>query len=141
MSDWPPAATPVPPASAEIGHLRTMAIASYVLMLLAIVNGLTAIAGVVLAYVKRADARGTIWRSHYDNVITAFWAMLIFAIVWLFSWPISLGLFWAHGFVWPWAPVLGIPVMIWLVAFPLAVIWYAYRLIRGLVHASDDKPY
>ena len=142
MPDWPSGASPVPSSSpADSASLRTFALVCYVLFLLAVVNGLTAIVGLVLAYVKRGEAGGTPWRSHFDNVVVTFWVMFVFCAIWLLSWPISLGVFWAHGFVWPWAPVLGAPLLIWAIALPVMAIWYFYRLIRGLIHASDGKPY
>jgi uncharacterized membrane protein len=144
MTD-PTQGAPVPrgpqPTDPTSQSLRTLAIVCYVLFLVAIVNGLTAIAGVVLASLKKGDAQGTIWRSHFENLIVVFWVVLIFAIVWLASFPVSFWMFWTHSFVWPWVPVLGVPFAIRLVAFPLVVVWYLYRLIRGLVRASEDRAY
>jgi uncharacterized membrane protein len=122
-------------------NLRTMAIICYVLFLLAIINGLTAVIGVILAYLKKGDANGTIWHSHFENLIVVFWVVLIFSMVWFASLPVSFGVFWAHGFVWPWAPLLGLPLVLWLIACPLVILWYFYRLIRGLIRVSDDRAY
>jgi len=142
MSETAPGPGPAPYAPAETsGNLRSYAMACYVLFLIACVNGLTAIAGVVLAYIKRADARGTIWQSHFDNMIAVFWVMFAVAVLWIVSWPVSFGILWARDFVWPWVSVIGVPLLLWMIAFPLILIWYFYRLIRGLVHAGDDKPY
>ncbi len=37
--------------------------------------------GVILAYIKRDDARGTIWESHFANQIETFWVSLVIGIV------------------------------------------------------------
>jgi uncharacterized membrane protein len=42
---------------------------------------LSTVAGVVLAYVQRGDARDTIWESHFANLITVFWTSLIVGII------------------------------------------------------------
>ena len=141
MTDTSPGAGPTVPTTSDTASLHALAIACYVLFLLAGVNGITAIIGVVLAYLKRSDARGTIWESHFRNVIVVFWAMLIAGLIWLFSFPVSFGFLWAQDFVWPFVPVLGAPLVLWLIAGPILVIWYFYRLIRGLIRLLDDKPY
>jgi uncharacterized membrane protein len=66
MSDAPQ--TP----AADESSLRIFALIGYGLLLLACSNGFTAIAGVVIAYIKRAEARGTVYESHFSNMITAF---------------------------------------------------------------------
>jgi uncharacterized membrane protein len=100
--------------------LRTMAIIVYALMLASFVSMHTAaIVAVILAYVKRGDARGTIWETHFDAVISTFWISLIVLIV---AVPLCFVL-------------VGIPIL-----FALAI-WYLYRNIKGLVRAIDGQPY
>ena len=71
------------PGSGEARHsgLRTTAMICYVLYLVAFINGLTAIIGVIIAYIKRSDAVGTVWESHFRNLIVVFWVMLAVLIV------------------------------------------------------------
>jgi uncharacterized membrane protein len=147
MSEIPPGGTPSPPPAmqepvrAETG-LRSLAMLCYVLFLIACVNGFTAFIGVIIAYVKRGDARGTIWESHFDNVITVFWVMLIAGVAGLLSLPFSLGLLIASfpwGFFTPGFSAFSLPVLLWLVVLPLLVLWYFYRLIRGLLRAGEDR--
>ena len=52
-------AAPQPQAPAN-GNLRSLAMICYVLFLVAWVNGITALIGVIIAYVKRGDAAGTV---------------------------------------------------------------------------------
>ncbi|MEJ0040968.1 MAG: hypothetical protein WDM81_01485 [Rhizomicrobium sp.] len=61
---------------------RTLAIVVYGLYIGAVVTcGLAGLVGVILAYVKRDESRGTIWESHFDNAIQAFWIWLaLFAV-------------------------------------------------------------
>ena len=93
MSDTPATTPPAPrPEAAGAFDLRVQVIAAYVLFLLAWMNGITALIGVILAYVKRHEASGTIWRSHFDNLILVFWVMVAGLFLGLLTWPISLGL-------------------------------------------------
>lgn len=109
-------ARPVP----DHDGLRTMAIIVYGLMLASFVSfHFAAVIAVILAYVKRADARGTIWETHFDAVISTFWVTLV---VMLIGVPLS--------FV-----IIGIPIL-----FALAI-WYLYRNIKGLVRVIDARPY
>ena len=65
------------------------------------------------------SARGTIWETHFDNIINTFWVTLVaglaFGILCVF--------------------VIGIPLL-----FGLAI-WFLYRTIKGLVRAIDNKAY
>lgn len=114
MSDTSHQAAPTREDSA-----RTIAIIVYLLYLAALLNGLTAIIGVILAYVKRDEARGTVYESHFSNAIEVFW---IFLVGMLIAVPLC--------FV-----VVGIPLVIGL------YIWVLYRTIKGVVRASDGRPY
>jgi len=67
---------PVPgPGETQQSGLRTTAMICYVLYLVAFINGLTAIIGVIIAYIKRPEAAGTVWESHFRNLIVVFWVM------------------------------------------------------------------
>jgi len=107
------------PLAAREDGARTIAIIVYLLYLAALINGLTAIVGVILAYVKRDESRGTVYESHFSNAIEVFW---IFLVGMLIAVPLC--------FV-----VIGIPLVIGL------YIWVLYRTIRGIVRASDGRPY
>jgi uncharacterized membrane protein len=98
---------------------RTVAIIVYLLYLAALINGLTAIVGVVLAYVKRDDVLGTPYESHFANAIEIFWIFLV-------------------------GMVIAVPLCFVLIGIPLVValyVWVLYRTIKGLVRASDGYPY
>jgi uncharacterized membrane protein len=143
MTAISPAPIPPPPPNDAAGgalDLRSLTLVAYVLFLLAFVNGVTAVIGVIIAYAKRRDATGTVWRSHFDNLILVFWVMVAAAIFGFLAWPIAIG---AALFSWPifWPPALSLPFAFWFVGIPLLVIWYFYRLVRGVLRASEDRAY
>ena len=53
----------------------------YALYAASFLNGLTAIIGVIIAYVKRDDARGSWQHSHFDWLIRTFWWGLLFIVL------------------------------------------------------------
>ena len=116
----PPEPLVSPPSATQEGmDLRTWTILCYGLYLIGWLNGLTAVIGVIIAYLKRREAAGTPWASHFDNLITVFWVSLIVGLVG------ALTIWFLIGFV------------IWFVL----VIWYLYRTIRGLVRTLDNRAY
>jgi uncharacterized membrane protein len=144
MSDTPPAgAAPKFPAPKAFGNtsLRSLAILGYVLFLLACFNGFTAIIGVIIAYVKRRDAAGTIWHSHFTNLILVFWVTIGGALLGVLSWPIAFGTLFARHFFWLWPPTAVFPLFFGFLILPLLALWYLYRIIRGLIRAGEDRPY
>jgi uncharacterized membrane protein len=108
------------PAARDYDSLRTMVIVAHVCLLLGIVTAhMAAIGAVIIAYIQRNEARGTVWEGHYEAIIATFWVALIGLIV-------------------------GVPLCFVLIGIPILAVlavWYIYRAIRGLVHALDDKPY
>ncbi|MDE2134217.1 MAG: hypothetical protein KGM97_00675 [Alphaproteobacteria bacterium] len=99
---------------------KTLSIVAYVLFLVGWPSlHLSTIAAVVIAYVQRAETRGTIWESHFTNIIHTFWISLLAGIVVV---PLCFVL-------------VGIPFLIAL------IVWFLYRTIKGLVRALDDRAY
>jgi uncharacterized membrane protein len=112
-----PAAPTAAPSSEEA---RTLAIIVYGLYLASLLCvGLSGIAGVILAYIKRDEVKGTIWESHFENAIQAFWVWFGLSVL---------------GFLTVWL-VIGFFILI------AAYVYFAYRTIKGLVRAVDSKPY
>jgi uncharacterized membrane protein len=112
-----PQAVPIPVVQDD---LRMPAIIIYILYLAAVISaGVAGVVGVIVAYVKRDDAKGTIWESHYQNQIETFW-------IWL-------GIFVA-GCATVWF-LVGVPIIIG------AFVYFLYRTIRGLLRALENKPY
>src|ERR1041385_4300098 len=89
--------------------LRGTAILCYALYLLGWPTvHVTSIVALVLAYVQRGEARGTVWESHFSNLIETFWVALIIGIIAI---PLC--------FVF-----IGIPILIGV------GIWFLYRTIK-----------
>jgi uncharacterized membrane protein len=131
--------TPNPPPG-TMTEPRIMAVVCYALFIIAVTNGITAIAGVVLAYVNRREARGTIWESHFNNLIHVFWSgVAVFA---LFLLALIFGVFGVtHSVEADAFPgVLFLIPVIWLLGVAYLV-WYLYRTVKGIVQALDGKAY
>ncbi len=133
------------PESGRESNARILAVVIHALYLLALANGLTAIAGVVLAYIKRADAKGTPYYDHFTAAIATFWIVLIVgALLVAVTLQLVFGtiLFYAHpvsDLAWHPAVMAALP-LVWL-GFVVLVIFYLYRTIRGLVRAIEGRPY
>ncbi|MDE2462448.1 MAG: DUF4870 domain-containing protein [Alphaproteobacteria bacterium] len=98
---------------------RTVAIIVYLLYLAALVNGVTAFIGVVLAYVKRDDARGSVYESHFSNAIELFWIFLIGMVIVI---PLCF---------------IGIGFILW----GLLYLYVIFRTVKGLLRASEGNPF
>jgi uncharacterized membrane protein len=98
---------------------KALVLVCYVLFILGIVNGLTALVGVIVAHLKRGGAAGTIWRGHYDNMVLVFWVALVVFVI---------------GLVLQW-------ILIGYIVLGVLAVWYLYRTIRGLILASEARPY
>ena len=83
---------------------------------------LIGIVAVIIAYVKRDDARGTWTESHLSWLIGTFWWSLVWNVL---GWIVAV-------------TVIGIPlaIAIWVIT----TIWVIYRLIRGYLWFKDSKP-
>jgi len=84
--------------------------------------GVTWLVGVVIAYVKRDDARGTWMESHFSWQIRTFW--------WSLVWYLLGGL-------------LAITIIGIVIAYPLWIVtwlWGLYRVIKGWIRLNDGKP-
>lgn len=81
--------------------------------------GVASIAGVVLAYLKRSDAAGTVYARHFDWLIRTFWWGLLWFVLSGLATLIFIG--WLTGII--------------------ALVWVVYRLIKGwLALLSNQAP-
>ncbi len=103
----------------QLDGLRQITLVVYVLQAASVFVGLTAIVGLIINYVKKEDAAGTLYESHFDWQIRTFW------------W----GLLWsAIGFILVFA--FGLGLMVWFVAG----IWLIYRVVKGWLKWNDKQP-
>ena len=103
----------------QLASLKTLTMAVYALQVLSVFVGLTAIVGVIINYVKRDDAVGTLYQSHFDWQIRTFWWGLVWSVI---------------GFVLLFA--FGLGLLVWFVAG----IWALYRVIKGFIKLNDNQP-
>jgi uncharacterized membrane protein len=149
MSDTSPTPPSQPaPGPQATADLRPLVIACYFLFLIACINGLTAIIAVVIAHARRRDSAGTIWQSHFDNLILVFWVIVAAILIAMLSWPLGIWAAVSTAFVghssgiliWP-SYLFVFPIVFALVIFPVLVLWYFYRTLRGLIRATESRPY
>jgi uncharacterized membrane protein len=97
---------------------------TYALFALGLVSaGLLAVAGVIIAYIKRDDVNGTYLRSHMDWLIRSFWWTVLWSALTVLFIIVTLGL----GVFLAWIP------------FGIIWIWGAYRIIKGWLRLSEKR--
>ena len=111
---------------------RVLPAVVYGLYLLGLVNGLTILVGLVVAYIN-LDKAGPRMRTHYDFQIRTFWIGLAIFL--------SLGLLIGISAVLS-LVLIGIPfLMLFLFLWGAVGVWFAVRCIIGLVYVSQDQAY
>jgi uncharacterized membrane protein len=79
--------------------------------------GLTAVVGLIIAYVKRPELASTPFGSHMTYAIRTFWVSLL-------GW------------------ILGGILTVVLIGYPLLLVvalWFVFRCVRGLLKALDHR--
>jgi len=93
----------------------------YALYAASVVFGIPSLIGVVLAYIKREDVRGTDLEGHVGWLIRTFW-------VWLALWVVGTVCV---------ALILLAPIGWLLMGF--AHLWFIYRIVKGwVVHSNEN---
>ena len=103
----------------QLASLRQLTLVVYILQGLSIFVGITAIVGVVINYLKKEDAAGTLYESHFTWQIRTFW--------WGLAWSVL-------GFILIFA--FGLGLIVWFVAG----IWAIYRIVKGWLKWNDRQP-
>ena len=101
----------------RLQSLRTLTLVTYLLYAFSALVGITAIVAIIVNYVKRDDARGTIYESHFTWQIRTFW--------WGLAWAIL-------GFITVWI-LIGFAILL------ANSIWLIYRVVRGFLAWNDGK--
>ena len=102
----------------RLESLKTLTTIVYALQAASFFFGITWIVAVVVNYVKREEAAGTLLESHFRWQIRTFW----------------FGTLWA---------VLGCLLLIVLVGFAILfadAVWIIYRIVKGWLNLNDGKP-
>ncbi len=105
-----------PEAERSAKSITTLIYVLYAASFLA--GGITAIVAIVMNYIKKEDVAGTFLESHFRWQIRTFW----------------FGLLWT---------AVGAALMVVLIGWAvLAVntVWLIYRIAKGLLRLSDNKP-
>jgi uncharacterized membrane protein len=134
MSDTSPA------AAASETSLRILALVAYGLFVLAFSNGVSAIVGVVIAYLKRGEARGTPYESHFTNMIRVFWTAVALTVLLIAALGLGAVNLFSNSQPHLTLSLVGLGAGVWL-GMILFVVWYLYRIIRGFARALDGRAY
>jgi len=86
--------------------------------------GLLSVIALIVNYVKRDNARGTIYESHMAWMIRTFW----WTVFWMVAIAIPAGLLSVVSF--------GLLSFLFLVPG----LWFLYRMIKGLLRLNDGQP-
>ncbi len=102
----------------KLAGLRQLTLINYILYALGGFTFITAVVAIIINYVKREDAVGTIYESHFTWQIRTFWWSLLWAVV-------------------------GMTLLLLVIGYPILVaagIWAIYRIVKGLLNWNDRKP-
>jgi uncharacterized membrane protein len=102
----------------QLAALKNVTMVVYALQALSFFWGVPAVVGVIINYVKRDDARGTLYESHFDWQIRTFW----------------------WGLVWAAVGMLLAIVMVGFVVMFVAWIWMIYRVVKGWLKLTEGQP-
>jgi len=106
------------PASADQEKsARTLTTVIYALYAASFIVGITAIAAIVINYVKKGEVAGTWLESHFRWQIRTFWFGLLWSIVGMILMMVIVG---------------------WAILAANAV-WIIYRIVKGWLNLNDGK--
>lgn len=106
------------PRGPDVARGTDLLLISYICYLAALIVGITALVGVVIAYIQRGEVTGTWRESHYTWLIRTFWIGLLFAVIGTITTWILIGF------------------LIWFATF----VWYIVRLVKGWMAYSKEQP-
>lgn len=102
--------TPAPGTALDLRMLTHVVYGLFALGILTVgLLGIATLAAVVLIYIKRSDAAGTLYVAHFDWLLRTFWWTLLWLAI---SW-------------------LTVFILIGWIGMIATVIWGLYRLIKG----------
>ncbi len=105
--------------SEELAALKTITQVVYALQALSFMFGVTAMVGLIITYVNRDDAAGTVYQSHFDWQIRTFWWGLLWGVL---------------------GCLLIIALGLGLVMLFVAWVWAIYRVVKGWLKLTEGKP-
>ena len=90
----------------------------YVLYAASFLVGITAIAAIVMNYLKKGDVAGTFLESHFRWQIRTFW----------------------FGLLWTVVGVVLMAVLVGWIVLGVNTVWLIYRIAKGFLRLNDNKP-
>jgi len=107
------------PATADAEKsAKTLTTVIYALYAASFLIGITAIAAIIINYIKRSEVAGTFLESHFRWQIRTFWFGLLWGII---------------------GAVLFVVVVGWFILIANAI-WIIYRIAKGWLNLNDGKP-
>ena len=104
--------------NAPSSDVKNYVFIAYVTYALGLFIWFAPVVGVILAYVKRNEAQGSIYASHIDYLTKTFWVSLVGMLFGMLTILILIG---------------------WLILVATGI-WLIYRVVVGLIKLNEDKP-
>ena len=98
-------------------EIKKLAYVVYILQALSFVFLITAVAGIIINYIKQDDVKGSWLESHFEWQKRTFW----------------------YGLLWMVLGFLSFFLLIQWVILPIVAIWLVYRIAKGWVYLVDGK--
>ncbi|MEI6547422.1 MAG: hypothetical protein WCN85_10435 [Burkholderiales bacterium] len=124
LPDALPPGGPGPGSEAErLESLRKVCLFDYLLHIagLLLSAGLFSVVALIVNYIKRDSARGTIYESHMNWMIRTFW--------WTLFWIVAIAI--------PAALLTLVTFGLLSFLFVLPGVWFLYRMIKGILRLND----
>jgi uncharacterized membrane protein len=98
-------------------EIKKLTYVVYILQALSFVFLITAVAGIIINYIKQDDVKGSWLESHFEWQKRTFW----------------------YGLLWMALAALSFFLLIQWVIFPIVAVWLVYRIAKGWVYLVDGK--
>ncbi|SUO94502.1 DUF4870 family protein [Suttonella ornithocola] len=103
----------------QTNNNQTIALVVYILYIVSLfTGGLTAIIGVIMAYIYRSDSQDAFLNNHFTYQIRTFWIGLLYSII---------------------ATIL-LLVLVGYLLFIAIFVWQLVRCIKGIKVLNDNQP-
>jgi len=98
-------------------EIKKLTYVVYILQALSFVFLITAVAGIIINYIKEDDVKGSWLESHFEWQKRTFW----------------------YGLLWMVLGVLSFFILIQWIILPIVAVWLVYRIAKGWIYLVDGK--
>ena len=98
-------------------EIKKLTYVVYILQALSFVFLITAVAGIIINYIKEDDVKGSWLESHFEWQKRTFW----------------------YGLLWMVLGFLSFFLLVQWVILPIVAVWLVYRIAKGWVYLVDGK--